>query len=107
MYLWEKTSKHIPIAYLTLISDSAVTCTFNGQHLTHPTDCHKFYQCVGSTPNEITCANGLAWNDEISNCDHPENVALCNEAGDNGGDAEDDNNESEVTGSYFIPDVTF
>jgi hypothetical protein len=54
------------------------------------------------TALSITCANGLAWNDEISNCDHPENVELCNEAGDNDGDAEDDTNESEVTGNYFI-----
>jgi len=49
----------------------------------------------------------LAWNDEISNCDHPENVELCNEAGDNDGDAEDDTNESEVTGNYFLQHVTF
>ena len=49
----------------------------------------------------------MAWNDEISNCDHPENVELCNEAGDIDGDAEDDTNESEVTGNYFLQQVTF
>ncbi|CAC5393669.1 unnamed protein product [Mytilus coruscus] len=80
-------------------NDEGVSCQFHGQHLSHPTDCHKFYQCVGTTPKEMSCSNSLAWNDAIGNCDHPENVELCNVNNSDDGAAdvvEDDTNESDV-----------
>ncbi|VDI64388.1 Hypothetical predicted protein [Mytilus galloprovincialis] len=79
-------------------NDEGVSCQFHGQHLSHPTDCHKFYQCVGTTPNEMSCSNGLAWNEAIGNCDHAVNVELCNvnNPDDGAADAEESTNESAV-----------
>lgn len=78
------------------IKDSPITCTSHGQYIAHPTDCHKYYQCLGQNPSEMTCPNNLAWNDAISACDYSENVQLCNEVADDttNDEAADDTNET-------------
>lgn len=42
-------------------------------------DCHKFYRCVdngkgGLTRYEFSCADGTAWNSELTTCDYEANV---------------------------------
>lgn len=42
-------------------------------------DCHKFYRCVdngkgGLTRYEFNCAEGTAWNSELTTCDYEANV---------------------------------
>ncbi|CAG2213837.1 unnamed protein product [Mytilus edulis] len=63
---------------------STITCDHNGQYIPHPTDCHKFYQCVWTTPVEMDCPTSLAWNELKLTCDYMENVPLCNHLGSSG-----------------------
>ncbi|XP_058125639.1 peritrophin-1-like [Anopheles coustani] len=46
------------------------------QHLPHPTDCARYLTCVGSTPVELRCPDGLEWNTRGSTCSPPD-VAQC------------------------------
>ncbi|VDI64976.1 Hypothetical predicted protein [Mytilus galloprovincialis] len=81
-----------------------ITCDHNGQYIPHPTDCHKFYQCVWSTPVEMNCPNSLAWNELVLTCDYKENVPLCNQlgsAGDSSG-----NTNTNITGEFECGDKT-
>uniref|UniRef100_A0A1B0D6Q9 Uncharacterized protein n=1 Tax=Phlebotomus papatasi TaxID=29031 RepID=A0A1B0D6Q9_PHLPP len=40
----------------------------------HSTYCNKFYSCVFETIYEHTCVTPFLWNNDIQNCDYPENV---------------------------------
>lgn len=45
-------------------------------------DCKKFYRCVdngkgGLTRYDFNCAEGTAWNSDITACDYEENVKTC------------------------------
>lgn len=43
-------------------------------HIAHPTDCTKFYKCLGGFPYVQDCPIGLQWNAAMMYCDYPENA---------------------------------
>ncbi|XP_052860348.1 peritrophin-1-like [Anopheles cruzii] len=49
-------------------------------HLAHPTDCQRYFTCVGARKVEQRCPAGFEWNVLESSCDRPE-LAKCSPAG--------------------------
>ena len=47
-------------------------------YLPSPTDCSKYYVCVHSQPIEMSCPEGLWWDNELNVCNFPENVTCDN-----------------------------
>ena len=47
-------------------------------YLPSPTDCSKYYVCVESQPIEMSCPEGLWWDNELNVCNFPENVTCDN-----------------------------
>lgn len=43
-------------------------------HLSHPTDCGKFYKCWNGIPYLMDCPGGQHWNAVMMYCDYPEHV---------------------------------
>lgn len=39
-----------------------------------PSDCSKYYNCAGGTPNEATCPTGTYFDEKVGNCDHIDNA---------------------------------
>jgi len=48
----------------------------NPTHLSYPSDCGKFYKCLGGWAYPMQCPAGLHWNDVAKLCDWP-NEANC------------------------------
>ena len=79
-----------------IIDGCTIDCTL-GEYLPHPTDCTKFIQCTPYGPQEMPCAAGTRWDQDILTCNHEsvtdcvtgtyvdENGNTCGGSGGNGG----------------------
>ncbi|XP_042234429.1 uncharacterized protein PB18E9.04c-like [Homarus americanus] len=47
-----------------------VDCSIGQQYFQHPTDCHKFIQCAPYGPQEMPCAPGTVWDQNLLTCNH-------------------------------------
>ncbi|XP_042234427.1 peritrophin-1-like isoform X2 [Homarus americanus] len=47
-----------------------VDCSSGQQYFQHPTDCHKFIQCAPYGPQEMPCAPGTVWDQNLLTCNH-------------------------------------
>lgn len=64
---------------VTLLADESVTvsttepsfyCVHDNGFQRHPTDQHKFIECVGGHPFEFVCPANLYWNQHKQECDY-------------------------------------
>lgn len=62
-----------------------VDCSSGQQYFQHPTDCRKFIQCAPYGPQEMPCAAGTVWDQNMLTCNHEQSTAC-------------------VTGNYVGPD---
>ncbi|XP_069997704.1 mucin-5AC [Penaeus vannamei] len=46
-----------------------VDCS-QGQYHPHPSDCHMFIQCTPYGPQEVPCAPGTVWDQDLLTCNH-------------------------------------
>lgn len=44
-------------------------------------DCSKYLNCQRGIATVMNCPNGLVFNEQLSSCDWPENVPLCDSDG--------------------------
>lgn len=73
-------------------------------------DCKKFYRCVndgngGLTKYDFTCGEGTIWDQDITNCNHPQDVtnASCKSEG-NGADSQTSSTSSITSSSTDSPE---
>ncbi|XP_058066530.1 peritrophin-1-like [Anopheles bellator] len=64
----------------TVLECPADSVTPGTVHLAHPTDCQRYFTCVGARKLEQRCPAGFEWNVLESSCDRPE-LAKCSSAG--------------------------
>lgn len=69
-----------PLAYLGFKCPSNPNSDFIPQEhrdYPHPTDCHKFFICVGNSPRLYNCGVEGAYDEAIRACNGIENVTTC------------------------------
>ncbi|XP_018026015.1 hornerin isoform X2 [Hyalella azteca] len=52
-----------------IVDGCVINCEV-GQYYPHPTDCTKFIQCAPYGPQEMPCAPGTRWDQELLTCHH-------------------------------------
>ena len=65
-----KSFLSLTILLLALGLASAFLCPHDNGYFRHPTDPHKFYQCINQREFEYNCPVGTVWNQSIHQCDY-------------------------------------